>query len=337
MFFIINGLIKWLKYVIINSGDIMKQNKIIYMGTTIFSAHILEELIKNEYNIVALVSQPDRKVGRKQELKATATKEVALKYGVDVLSYENINEHVKELSEYDADLVITCAFGQKLKKEVLDLPRLKCVNVHASRLPLYRGGAPIHYAVMNGDNFSGNTIMYMEETLDSGAMLAMSKVTIEQDDTTAILHDKLMLDGAKLLLDTLPNILNENVNPIEQIHEDATFAGNITRAQEFIDFNRNVDEVYNHMRGLITVPGCYAIIENKKIKFHEIKKELDDHNYKLGEVLIDSNEYFKIFTKNGYIKIFSFQLEGKKRVDFKDYLNGNKLEIVSGIVLNEGV
>lgn len=315
----------------------MKQDKIIYMGTTVFAAYILEQLILNNYNIVALVSQPDRKVGRKREIKATPTKEIALKYDIKTISHENINEHVDDLKDLNPDLIITCAYGQKVSKDILSIPRLGSINVHASRLPLYRGGAPIHYAIINGEQYSGNTIMYMEESLDTGDMIAMSKVAIDEDDTTAILHDKLKIDGASLLLKTLPDILSDKVNAVAQDDKHASFAYNITPQQEFITFNRDVDVVYNHMRGLISVPGGFSLIDNKKIKFHEIRKEHREHNYEPGYIEVANSDYFKVYCENGFIKVFDFQLEGKRRVSFKDYINGNKLEIQTGIVLNEGV
>lgn len=315
----------------------MKQDKILYMGTTVFSAYILEKLIENNYNIVALVSQPDRKIGRKQEIKSTPTKEVALKYGIKTLSYENINEHTDEIKNINPDLIITCAYGQKIENVILQIPRLKSINVHASRLPLYRGGAPIHYAIINGEKYSGNTIMYMEESLDTGDMISMSKVMIDENDTTSQLHDKLMVDGANLLLETLPKVFNNEVEVTKQDNEQSSFAYNISREQEFIDFNRDIDVVYNHMRGLINIPGCYALLKNKKIKFHRIRKEHDIHEYQNGYIEIVSNEYFRVYCDDGYIKVYDFQLEGKKAISFKDYINGNKLEIQTGIVLNEGV
>ncbi|MEG0364592.1 MAG: methionyl-tRNA formyltransferase [Erysipelotrichales bacterium] len=313
----------------------MNDKKILYMGTTIFSAYILEKLLEAGYNVIGLISQPDRKVGRKKEIKYTATKEVALKYDIEAYGFNNINEHFDLIKELNPDLILTCAFGQKLGKEILEFPPLKCINVHASLLPKYRGGAPIHYAVMSGDKKSGNTIMYMEESLDTGDMLAVSEVPILVDDTTSDLSDKLMVNGAQLVLDIIDDILEDNLSATKQDHENATYSPNISREQEYIDFNRDIDVVYNHIRGLLSIPGCFSYINDKSIKFHKVRKENVEHNQEPGYIEVDNKEYFKIYAQKGYIKVYNFQLEGKKAVNFKDYINGNKLEIETGLVLNK--
>ena len=315
----------------------MKNKRIVYMGTTNFSAHILNELIKADYNIVALVSQPDRKVGRKQELKVTPTKEIALNHGIECFGFEDINNEIIQIENLKPDLIITCAYGQKVGSSILAIPKYQCINVHASLLPKYRGGAPIHYAIINGESKTGNTIMYMEEGLDTGAMLNQSEIEIDIKDTTSTLSDKLMIDGAKLLLKTLPMIFNNEIQPILQDEKLVSYSHNIERSFEFVDFNRDVYTVYNHMRGLIKVPGCYAYLNNRKIKFLNIFFEQVEHNNKCGLIEVADKEYFKIYCQAGFIKVYNFQIEGKKAIDFKDYLNGNKLEIATGVVMNEGV
>lgn len=315
----------------------MKENSIIFMGTTVFSSHILKELIDEGYNIVALVSQPDRKVGRKQEVKATPTKEVALAYNIPVYGFENINDNVDTIKNINPDIIITCAYGQKIGRSILDIPKYRCINVHASRLPKYRGGAPIHYAIMNGESISGNTIMYMEESLDSGDIISMSRVTIDEKDTTSNLHDKLMYDGAKLLLRTLPLIYLNEINPIKQDTTKVVYSPNISKEQEYISFNADVKLVYNKIRSLISVPGPYSMLNNKKIKFHNVFYEGCSHTDVFGCIKVTSNEYFKIACLNGYIIVYQFQLEGKKSTSFKEYSNGNKLEIIDSIIINEGV
>jgi len=313
----------------------MKNKKILYMGTTSFSAYILEQLINHDFDVIALVSQPDRKVGRKQEIKITPTKEVALNNSLDVYGFENINDNIEVIKELNPDLIVTCAYGQKISKDILDIPKYGSINVHASLLPKYRGGAPIHYAVMNGDRKTGNTIMYMEEGLDTGDMILQSEVEITLDDTTSTLSDKMMVDGAKLLIEAIPKIFNNDIKPIKQDESQVTYSYNIPRELEYIDFNRDVLSVYNHMRGLIKIPGCYAMLNDKKIKFYEVKFEEVQVNEKVGTIIVDDKKYFKIACLNGYIKVYKFQLEGKKIVDFSSYLNGNKLEIITNIVLNE--
>jgi methionyl-tRNA formyltransferase len=313
----------------------MENIKILYMGTTRFSAYILEALVEYNYNIIALISQPDRKIGRKQEIMMTPTKEVALSQHIRVYGFEDINDKIDLIRELDPDLIITCAYGQKITKEILEIPRLGAINVHASLLPKYRGGAPIHYAVMNGDKVTGNTIMYMEEGLDTGAMLAKSEVAITLDDTTSTLSDKLMINGANLLIDTLPDLIADEIIPIKQDETLVSYSYNIPRSLEYIDFNRDVLVVYNHMRGLIEIPGCYAHLNNKKIKFYQVAFKKCDVKEVAGTIVVDSAEHFKIACLDGYIKVFKFQLEGKKIIDFKTYSHGNKLEISSGVVMNE--
>ena len=315
----------------------MNSEKVIYMGTTVFSAYILEKLIAEKYNVVAVVSQPDRKVGRKQEIKSTPTKEIALKYGVEIIAFDDINDYVDKIKSFQPDLIITCAFGQKVSKEILDIPKYKCINVHASLLPKYRGGAPIHYAIMNGETTTGNTIIYMEEKLDSGDIISQSNVNIGFDDTTKNLHDTLMVDGANLLIKTLPMVLNDEVSSTKQDENLVTYSHNISRELEYIDFNRDIKVVYNHIRSLITHPSCYSFIDNKKIKYYKVRMKLENHNNPVGLIKIDSKEYFKVYGLGGYIEVYDFQLEGKKAVSFKDYLNGNKLEIVDNKIMNEGV
>ncbi|MDF9867432.1 methionyl-tRNA formyltransferase [Bacilli bacterium PM5-3] len=314
----------------------MKNKRILYMGTTSFSAYILEQLIISKFNIVGLVSQPDRRIGRKKEIKMTPTKEIALQNQIRVYGFENINDNYDVIKELEPDIIITCAYGQKINLDILEIPKYKSINVHASLLPKYRGGAPIHYAIINGEKETGNTIMYMEEGLDTGDIISQSKVMIDINDTTSTLSDKLMVDGANLLIKTLPDIFNDNIKAIQQDKNLVTYSHNIERSFEYIDFNREVIDVYNHMRGLIKIPGCYAILNDKKIKFHSFSFETTSHNLESGVIVVDSNEYFKIACINGFIKVFEFQLEGKKVVSFSSYRNGNKLEIVSDVVLNKG-
>ncbi|WP_423362862.1 methionyl-tRNA formyltransferase [Mycoplasma sp. P36-A1] len=315
----------------------MKNKKIIYMGTTDYSAYILQKLIDNKYNIIALISQPDKPFGRKKELKPTPTKEVALNNNIEVLAFDNINDNFDIIDNLKPDLIITCAYGQKVDINILNIPEYRSINVHASLLPKYRGGAPIHYAIMNGEIETGNTIMYMEEGLDTGDMLAHSITKIDITDTVSSLYPKMMKDGADLLISMLPEFFENKIIPIKQDNSKAIIARNITRAQEFITFNRDINVVYNHMRGLINWPGCYSILNNKKIKFHKIFFEKINHSFEPGLIKIDSKEYFKIYTNNGFIKVYEFQLEGKKKVEFKSYINGNKLEIMTDEIINKGV
>lgn len=306
------------------------------MGTTLFAAHILEELIKNDYQIIGVVSQPDRKIGRKKEIKHTPTKEIALKHKIEAYGFENINEHFDVISDLNPDLIITCAYGQKISVAILDLPPFRSINVHASLLPKYRGGAPIHHALINGDTVTGNTIMYMEETLDSGDILNVSHVAIDMEDTYDSLAQKLMIDGGNLLIDTLPKLFDRELNPVKQDEAQVVLAPVIKSEDEYIDFDDETLNVYNHIRGLISIPGPYAMLKDKKIKFFDVNYLLEPVDDTVGTVIVDSKNYFKITCRDGYILVFQFQIEGKKQILFKEYLNGNKLEISDGIIINKG-
>lgn len=314
----------------------MKNKRILFMGTTLFAAHILEELIKNDYQIIGVVSQPDRKIGRKKEIKYTPTKEIALKHKIEAYGFENINEHFDVISDLNPDLIITCAYGQKISVAILDLPPFRSINVHASLLPKYRGGAPIHHALINGDTVTGNTIMYMEETLDSGDILNVSHVAIDMEDTYDSLAQKLMIDGGNLLIDTLPKLFDRELNPVKQDEAQVVLAPVIKSEDEYIDFDDETLNVYNHIRGLISIPGPYAMLKDKKIKFFDVNYLLEPVNDTVGTVIVDSKNYFKITCRDGYILVFQFQIEGKKQILFKEYLNGNKLEISDGIIINKG-
>jgi methionyl-tRNA formyltransferase len=307
------------------------------MGTTEFAAYILEEMIKKKFSIVAVFSQPDRHKGRNKKLISTPTKRVALENDINVYGFDNVNEHFDLFKELNPDLIITCAFGQKIGISILNLPNFGCINIHASILPKYRGGAPIHYAIMNGEQYTGNTIMYMAETLDSGDVLSQSAIKIEDDDTTSSLSKKLSIDAAQLLFSTLPLLFNRDLRPTKQDDNKVSYAPNIKRELELINFNRDINVVYNHIRGLLYIPGCYFILNNKKIKLFKVEMIKESHNYESSYVLCDNNDYFKIYCKNGYIKVFDFQVEGRKIIEYKNYVNQNKKDIVNGVIINEGV
>lgn len=311
----------------------MKSKKILYMGTSDFAAYILDKLIQANFNTIGLVSQPDRAQNRKKEFLPTPTKQVALDNNLTIFQFDNLNNHYQEIVQFNPDLIITCAFGQKVGKEILDLPVYGCINIHASLLPKYRGAAPIHYAIINGDKITGNTIMYMEETLDTGAMINQSQVEIDIDDTYDTLAKKLMKDGADLIIKTIPDIFNDKLNAIKQDNDKATLAPMFKREDELINFDEDVIKVYNKMRGLISKPGCYAYLNDKKIKFYQISYEKTSS--KVNEINT-AKDYFSIGCQNGVIKVYEFQLEGKKRVKYLDYKNGHNLEIKNNELMNVG-
>ena len=243
----------------------MKDKKVIFMGTPDFSVPVLEGLIK-ETNVVLVVTQPDKKVGRKQILKYSPVKEIALKNNIEVFQPAKIREDYNKLKEVEADIIITCAYGQIIPKEVLNLCSYGAINVHASILPKLRGGAPIHKAIIYGYKETGVTIMYMDEKMDAGDIIDSKKIEIKNDYDAGILHDKLSIIGRDLLLQVLPSIFDRTNKRIKQDEKEVTYAYNITREEEKINFNTSVVNVYNQIRGLYPFPISYFLLDNNTIK-----------------------------------------------------------------------
>lgn len=300
----------------------MNNINIVYMGTPDFSVKPLEELVKNNYNVLAVVTQPDKKVGRKKEIKFSPVKEFAIKNNLKVLQPEKIKTDYKSIINLNPDIIITCAYGQIIPKELLEFPKYKCINIHASLLPKLRGGAPIHKAIINGYDKTGITIMYMDEKMDSGDIIYQQEIKIEDSDNTGTLFDKLSILGSKMIIDILPDIINGNINPIKQNENDVTYAYNITREEEKIDFNKTKREVYNQIRGLNPWPVSYTILDGKKIKIYEAKIGNSIKEGKIGEIINIYKDSIGVRTKDGEILITELQFEGKKKILTKDYLNG---------------
>src|SRR5690625_2877102 len=228
--------------------EFFMSKKIIFMCTPHFAVPILSSLIESTYEVVLVVTQPDRPKGRRQELTPPPVKEVALKHNIPVFQPENIRNEYEQILETEADLIVTAAYGQLIPTEILDYPPHGCINVHASILPELRGGAPIHYALLQGKKETGITIMFMEEKLDAGDIIEQQAIPIRHTDHVGTLHDSLSELGANLLLETLPSIFNQTNKRITQDESKATFAANITREQEKIDWTNANDVVYNHIR-----------------------------------------------------------------------------------------
>ena len=291
----------------------MKNLKVIFMGTPIFSVPILEGLIEN-YNVIAVVTQPDKPVGRGGNISVSPIKELALKNNIQVLQPIKIREDYKSIIEMKPDIIITAAYGQIIPKEILDYPKYGCINVHASLLPKLRGGAPIHRAILNGMDKTGITIMYMNEGMDTGDIISTCEVSINDTDTMSMLHDKLSNMGKDLLITTLPNIITGNINRIKQDDSEATYAYNIKKEDEKIDFNKSKLDIYNQIRGLNSYPGAYAYLDNKRIKIWN--SYITDKCYDLDNGCV-SNIYkdgIGIKVSDGEVVITDIQIEGKKRM-----------------------
>lgn len=299
----------------------MNKLNIIYMGTPDFSVPALDELNKN-YNILAVVTQPDKEVGRKRQLKASPVKEYAINNNIKVFQPSKIRVDYKDILSLNPDIIITCAYGQIIPKEVLNYPKYGCVNIHASLLPKLRGGAPIHKAIINGYDETGVTIMYMDEKMDSGDIIYQEKVKIEENDNAGTLFDKLSILGSKMIIKVLPDIINGTNKRIKQNENEITYAYNITREEEHLLFNKSTRDVYNHIRGLYPWPVGYTTLDDKKVKIYSSKIGTSTKYGETGEIINIYNDAIGVKTLDGEILITELQFEGKKRVFVKDYLNG---------------
>lgn len=300
------------------------------MGTPDFSVPVLQQIIKDGFEVIAVVTQPDRPVGRKRVLTPPPVKVEAEKQGIPVYQPEKIRnrEELEPILALNPDLIVTAAFGQILPKELLDAPKFGCINVHASLLPELRGGAPMHYAILQGKEKTGITIMYMVEKLDAGDMLTQAEVPITETDTVGTLHDKLSAAGAKLLSETLPKLLNGELKGTPQREEDATFAYTIKREQEKIDWTKTGEDIYNHVRGLNPWPVAYTTHDGSVMKIWWVEKTKGDSGHEPGKVISLEDDGFVVATGNDTaIKILELQPSGKKRMKASDFLRGAKLEI----------
>ncbi|WP_108305746.1 methionyl-tRNA formyltransferase [Metalysinibacillus jejuensis] len=295
---------------------------IVFMGTPDFSAPILRMLHEQGYAIKAVVTQPDRPVGRKRILTPPPVKVEALSLGLPVIQPEKLrgSAELQQIIDLQADLIVTAAFGQILPKELLEAPRLGCINVHASLLPKYRGGAPIHQAIIDGEKETGVTIMYMAEKLDAGDIIAQKAIAIEATDHTGSMFEKLSVVGRDLLEQTLPSIIAGTNTRTVQDEAKVTFASNISREQERIDWHKPATAVYNQIRGLHPWPTAYTTLDGSNVKIWWAQPAMT--NGEPGEVVAIHKDHFEIAAKEGSIAVYDLQPSGKKRMSAEDYLNG---------------
>lgn len=312
--------------------NIKRDPVIIFMGTPDFSSCVLEGLI-SKYKIKAVVTQPDRPVGRGGVVKYSPIKEVALKNNLLCLQPNKIKDSIQEINQLEPDLIITCAYGQILPLELLVIPRLGCINVHASLLPKLRGGAPIHRAIIDGYTKTGITIMYMAEGMDSGDIISQCEVLIDENDTASSLHDKLKVAGRDLLLNTLPSILNGTNTRIKQDESLVTYGFNISKEDEKIDFNMTSKKVYDKIRGLNSWPGAYCILDGKRLKVWESYRTDMVYDSKVnGEITKIYSDGFGVKVSNGEIVFKVVQPEGKKAMLASDFINGYHENLIGKIL-----
>jgi methionyl-tRNA formyltransferase len=303
---------------------------IVFMGTPYFAVPILEKL--NEISPINLVvTQPDKRVGRKQEFTYSPVKLFAVRHNLEVFQPENIKTDYQRIIDIKPDIIVTAAYGQMIPAELID--HYTMVNIHGSLLPKYRGGAPVQRAIMNGDTTTGVTLMYMAQKMDSGSIIAQSEISIEEDDTTTSLMKKLSYVGRDLLVENLEDILNKQIDPILQDESLVTFAYNLNKKDEILNFNQPTYLVMRQLNGLLDEPAASIFIKGVRIKVFKLAKSDIISSMKPGTVVsIDKELHVK--TLDGVVRILELSEQGKKRMTDKAYLNGQKI-IYEGSVLNE--
>ncbi|MDW4342143.1 methionyl-tRNA formyltransferase [Staphylococcus saprophyticus] len=308
-------------------------SKVIFMGTPDFSTKVLEMLIA-EHDVIAVVTQPDRPVGRKRVLTPPPVKEVAIKHGLPVYQPEKLaqSSELEQLIDLEADLIVTAAFGQILPESLLNAPKLGAINVHASLLPKYRGGAPIHQAIMDGQTETGISIMYMVKKLDAGDIISQQAIEIEHQDDVGTMHDKLSFLGAELLKETLPSIINGTNNRITQNESEASFANNISREQEKIDWYQSAEVIYNHIRGLSPWPVAYTVMDDGNMKVYASRIEKGKTG-EPGTIIETTKKAIIVATgSDDAIALTDIQVAGKKRMLTANYLSGVQTSLVGKVL-----
>ena len=310
----------------------MKELKVIFMGTPEFSLNVLSMLINNT-NVIAVVTQPDKIVGRGSEKSFTPIKRLALEHNILVLQPEKIRKEYEDIVSLKPDLIVTCAYGQIIPEEILSCPKLGCINVHASLLPKLRGGSPLHHAIIDGYDKTGVTIMYMDKGMDTGDIITKSEIPILDSDTVGTIHDKLSVLGSKLLLDTLPSIISGTNSRIKQDDSQATYCHNITHEEEIINFNKDCRTIFNLVRGLNPYPVSSFTLDDKVYKVYEVEYEISNKyaNKTCGEVVMQDKNNLVIKCMDGIIYLKKIKREGKKLMNITDYLNGEHENFVGHI------
>ena len=303
--------------------------KIVFMGTPDFAVGALEALVEAGHEVVAVVTQPDKPKGRGKEMQQTPVKACALKHNIEVFQPVKIKtpEAVEVLKGYGADLFVVAAFGQILSKEILDMPKFGCVNIHASLLPKYRGAAPIQWAILDGEKETGVTIMQMNEGLDTGDMLTKVIVPIEDTDTGESLFDKLAEAGAKLLIETIPQIEAGTLHPEAQDDSLSTYAKMIKKEMGLIDWQKEAVVLERLVRGMNSWPSAYTHFNGKTLKVWQAGVELKEAKAEPGTVVEVTKNSIKVQTGQDLLVLKQIQLEGKKRMDVASFLLGYKVEV----------
>jgi len=307
-------------------GDNMR---IIYMGTPDFAVPPLELLVKNNYAVELVITQPDKARDRGKKVQFPPVKEKAIELGVEVIQPEKVkgnNELIKRIKDLDPDLIVVAAYGKILPLEILNIPKLGCINIHASLLPKYRGAAPIQRSIIEGEAITGVTLMYMEEGLDTGDMIA-SRSTEIGEKTAAELHDELSVIGGELLIETLPDIINGKVTRTSQDHSKATYAPMIFKKDGLIDFKKSPIEIERLVQGLNSWPGAYTTYRGEQMKIWKAEALDDKTDEPPGTIIDTTKQGIKVAAGGRTLLIKRLQMPGRKAMDAAEYLKGNKISI----------
>lgn len=307
--------------------------KIVFMGTPDFAVPSLEKII-SEYGVEAVFTQPDRPKGRGKKLAFSPVKEVAVKHGIKVFQPEKLKEDrvaIEYLKELKPDFIIVVAFGQILTKEVLDIPSIGCINLHASLLPMYRGAAPLNWVVVNGEKVSGNTTMLMDVGLDTGDMLLKDEVEITENMTAGELHDKLMVSGADLLIKTIDGMSKGEITPIKQEGETC-YAKMLSKDTGKIDWNKSAKDIHNLIRGLNPWPIAHTKYKDESMKIYESTVLSENSSKEPGTIISVNKNGMKVNTADGVILIKKIQFPNGKPLTIEQYINGKEIEIGTKLV-----
>ena len=313
--------------------------KVIFLGTPDFSVPTLKAIIKSHHRLLAVVTQPDKPSGRGERLSYSPVRQVALENNLKVLQYDKIRlQGVDDLKRLAPDIMVTCAFGQILSQEIIDIAPHGIINVHASLLPKYRGAAPIQWSILNGDKETGVTIMQTEAGIDTGDIISVEKTLIAPEETAGELFDRLSYIGAELLVKTLDDIEQGTATFTPQDHSSATHVKMLKKSDGMLDFENNCETLVNFVRGMNPWPCAYTFLHDKMLKVYKAEKveDVDDSQYADGQIMFaDSKNGLVVKCKDGALRLCVIQIEGKKRMNDTDFVIGQRINLAEKIILGE--
>jgi len=313
----------------------MQKQKIVFFGTPEFAVPSLQLLIDRKEDVLCVVTQPDRPVGRGQKLRFSPIKELALKYDIKILQPEKIKDpkFINQFQNLSADLAVVAAYGQIFPKNLLEIPKNGFINVHSSYLPFYRGAAPINQAIINGEKETGVTIMLLDEGMDTGDIILQEKTVIGPKENASMLHNRLSVFGAELLGQAIDMLESEGWKPVSQDNQKATYAYLLKKEDGQINWNLPAETILNQIRGMTPWPGCFTCLNKKILKIHQAEMMDTKKETVPGQIIPVSGGGIAVSTGKGTLLLKEIQLEGKKRMTAEDFIKGHKLE--SGTALGE--